>query len=95
VSQYQNCKNNLDFTEARDSEWQRHQLDHMQVCTSHQTDNHVSTPQLSFTGQMHFLQPNQQRQSTEGKSSTVAVTLIIRQCNTIFQRLTGAVNDEA
>ena len=46
--QYQNCKNNLDFTEARDSEWQWHQLDHMQVCTSHQTDNHVSTPQLSF-----------------------------------------------
>jgi len=23
---------NLDFTEARDSEWQRHQLGHMQVC---------------------------------------------------------------
>ena len=56
----------------------------------------MSAPHNSvFTGQMHFLQPNQQRQSTEGKSSTVAVTLIIRQCNTIFQRLTGAVNDEA
>ena len=25
---------NLDFTEARDSEWQWHQLDRMQVCTS-------------------------------------------------------------
>jgi len=24
---------NLDFTEARDSEWQWHQLGHMQVCT--------------------------------------------------------------
>ena len=28
----------LDFTEARDSEWQWHQLGHMQVCTSLQTD---------------------------------------------------------
>jgi len=27
-------KANLDFTEARDSEWQWHQLGHMQVCTS-------------------------------------------------------------
>jgi len=25
-------KTNLDFTEARDSEWQWHQLGHMQVC---------------------------------------------------------------
>jgi len=28
VSQYQKDKTNLDFTEARDSEWQRHQLGH-------------------------------------------------------------------
>jgi len=48
VSQYQKGKTNLDFTEARDSEWQWHQLDHMQVCTSIQTDNHASTPPLSF-----------------------------------------------
>ena len=39
---------NLDFTEARDSEWQWHPLGHMQVCTSLQTDNHTSTPPLSF-----------------------------------------------
>jgi len=26
-------KTNLDFTEARDSEWQWHQLGHMQVCS--------------------------------------------------------------
>jgi len=38
----------VDFTEARDSEWQWHQLSHMQVCTSLQTDNHASTPPLSF-----------------------------------------------
>ena len=30
-------KNNLDFTGARDSEWQWHQLGHMQVCTSLQS----------------------------------------------------------
>jgi len=47
VSQYQKGKTNLDFTEARDSEWQWHQLGHMQVCTLLQTDNHVSTPPLS------------------------------------------------
>ena len=41
-------KTNLDFTEARDSEWQWHQLGHMQVCTLLQTDNHASTPPLSF-----------------------------------------------
>jgi len=48
VSQYQKGKTNLDFTEARDNEWQWHQLGHMQVCTLHQTDNHTSTPPLSF-----------------------------------------------
>jgi len=49
VSRYQKGKTNLDFTEARDSEWQ---------C------QHLTTQ--FFTGRMPFLQPNQQRQSTEG-----------------------------
>ena len=69
VSRYQKGKTNLDFTEARDSEWQWHQLDHVQVCTSLQTDNHASTSPVTtqfFTGRMPFLSPNQQRQSTEG-----------------------------
>jgi len=48
VSRYQKGKTNPDFTEARDSEWHWHQLGHMQVCTSLQTDNHASTPPLSF-----------------------------------------------
>ena len=48
VNRYQKGKTNLDFTEARASEWQWHQLGHMQVCTSLQTDNHASTPPLSF-----------------------------------------------
>ena len=48
MGRYQKGKTNLDFTEARDSEWQWHQLGSMQVCTSLQTDNHASTPPLSF-----------------------------------------------
>ena len=48
VSRYQKGKTNLDFTGARDSEWQWHQLGHMQVCTSLQLDNHASTPPLGF-----------------------------------------------
>ena len=68
VSLYQKGKTNLDFTGARDSEWQWHQLGHPQVCTSLQRDNHTSTPPLSFsfTVWMPFLPPNQQCQSTEG-----------------------------
>jgi len=46
VSRYKKGKTNLDSTEARDSEWQWHQLGHMQVCTLLQTDNHTSTPPL-------------------------------------------------
>ena len=48
VSRYQKGKINLDFTGARDTEWQWHQLGYMQVCISLQTDNHSSTPPLSF-----------------------------------------------
>jgi len=48
VSLYQKGKVKLDFTEARDSVWQWHQMGHMQVCTSLQTDNHVSTPTTQF-----------------------------------------------
>jgi len=48
MSQYQKSKTNLDFTEARDSERQWHQLVHMQVCTSLQTDKHANTTPVSF-----------------------------------------------
>jgi len=61
VSRYQKGKTNLDFTEARDSQWQWHQPGRIQVCTSLL----ASTPPLSFL--QPFLLPNQQRQSTEGK----------------------------
>jgi len=78
VSRNQKGKTNLDFTEARDSEWQWHQLGHMQVCTSLQTDNHASTPPLSFfTGRMPFLPLNQQCQSTEGNGDSEQQTEMV------------------
>jgi len=82
VSQYQIGITNLDLTEARDSEWQWHQLGHMQACTLLQTDNHASIPPLSFfTGWMPFLPPNQQRQCTEGLfvSTLMSIAVLVQQ----------------
>jgi len=50
---------------------QWHQLGRIQVCTLFQTDNHASTPPLSFlqAGRPSNQQPsNQQRQSTDGSN---------------------------
>jgi len=41
-------KTDLDLLKQEISEWQWYQLGHMQICTSSQTDNHASTPPLSF-----------------------------------------------
>jgi len=79
----QKGKTNLDFTEARDSEWQWHLLGRMQVCTSLQSGNHASTPPLSFfTGRMPFLPPNQQRLSTEGNLCNKSKTTLTRSQDT-------------
>jgi len=60
----------VDSIEARDSEWQWHQLGHMQVYTSLQTDNHTSTPLLSFfTGRMPFLTPNHSVKALKSKNT--------------------------
>jgi len=48
VGRYQKGKTNLDFTEARDSEWQWHQLGHMQACTSLQTNKPFQHPTTLF-----------------------------------------------
>jgi len=48
MSRYQKGQTNPNFTEERDSEWQWHQLDHMQVCTLLQTDNHNQHPTTEF-----------------------------------------------
>ena len=52
----------LKLTEARDSEWQWHQLGHMQAFTSLQTGNHASTPPLSSS--QAGCPSNKHRQST-------------------------------
>jgi len=46
VSGYKKGKTSLDFTEARDSERQWHQLGHIQVCNSLQTGNYANIPSL-------------------------------------------------
>jgi len=51
------------------SEWQWHQLGHMQICTLTQTRLHLHPTTQLFTGWMPFLPPNQQHQSTECKLS--------------------------
>jgi len=48
VGRYQKGKTNLDFTEARDSEWQWHQLGHNYASLHLAPNNHGSTPPLSF-----------------------------------------------
>ena len=79
MGRYQKGKTNLDFTEARDSEWQCHQLGHMQ---SAPCSRHITTPaphhSVFFTGRMPFLPPNQQRQSTEGQSKVDILRVIAK-----------------
>jgi len=48
---------------------QWHQLDHMQtICILLHTNNHTNTSSFNFYRPVLFLMPNQQCQSTEGKS---------------------------
>ena len=62
MSRYQKSKTNLDFTEARDSEWQWHQPCSRQTTTPVGGRPHHSV----FTGRVPFLPPSQQSESTEG-----------------------------
>jgi len=60
-------KTNLDFSEARDSEWA--------ICKSAPRSRQITTPaphHSVFTDRMPFLPPNQQRQSTEGTLRTMS-----------------------
>ena len=57
----------LGFTGARDSEWQWHQLGHVQICTLIQSQPSQHPTTEFFTGWIPFLLPNKQRQSNEGK----------------------------
>ena len=74
MSRYQKGKTNLDFTEARDSEWQWHRLGHIQVYISLQTDNHASTPLFSVSALYTLTQNNRpvrQRQAIRYSLSVV------------------------
>jgi len=57
LSRYQKGRTNLEFTEARDSEWQWHQLGHMQVCTLIQTDNHSDHSRVEIPKLDHLSLP--------------------------------------
>ena len=84
VNWYQKGRTSLDLNDTRDDGvlgWQWHQLDHMQtICTLLQSDNHTNTSSLNFTGQMLFLTPNQQCQSTEGRFLHYRVNYCYSQC---------------
>ena len=77
VSRYQKGKPDLDFTEASDSEWQWHQMGHMQVCTSPSLITTPAPHHSFFTDWVPFLPPNQQRQSTEGIPQSYHRTVLV------------------
>jgi len=84
VSRYQKGKTNLDFSEAKDSEWQWHQLISWAICKSASCSRLTTTPaphHSVFTGCMPFLPPNQQCQSTEGLAlSQYSVCVLYFHC---------------
>jgi len=71
VSRYQKGKTNLD-TEARDSEWQWHHMDRMQVYTSLQTDSHPipTTQSLYRPDTLLAAQPTASKQKLEQRRQT-------------------------
>ena len=71
VSRYQKGKTNLDFSKARDSKWQWHQLGYMRLHLAPDRQPHQHPTTLFFTGRIPFLPPNQQCQSTERKLYTI------------------------
>jgi len=86
VSWYQKGKTNLDFTEARESEWQWHPQGHMQViCTQLQTDNHASTPPLSFLqAGCPSCRPTNSVKALKASVAVFSMTLIIRKQASAF-----------
>jgi len=72
VGRYQKGKTNLDFTEARDNEWQWHQLG--AICKSAPHSRQITMPAPHHSVFMPFLPLNQQRQSTEGSNKAIFTT---------------------
>jgi len=93
VGRYQKDKTNLDFTEARDSEWQWHQLGYMQVCTSLQADNHASTPPLSFfTGRMPSCHPTNSVKALNAYKDTQLTKTCTISDNSLMEQLVSKSN---
>jgi len=76
VSRYQKGKTNLDFTEARDSEWQWHLLGHMQVSTSLQTDNHHPTAQFFLQAGCPSCRPTNSVKALKAMSPYLALYIV-------------------
>jgi len=81
------CDTNLDLLE-QETEWQWHQLGHMQICTLTQIHKHASIPPLSFLQVgCPFCSPTNSVKSTEWVS-TYGVFLEICQCKNYKKWLT-------
>jgi len=76
VSWYQKGKTNLDFTEARDSEWQR---GHMQVCTSLQTDT-TRAPHCSVFYRPDALPATQPTATKHWRQMPITTWAVIKFC---------------
>ena len=86
VSWYQRGKTNLDFTEARDSEWQWHQWGHMQVCNSLQTDNHASVSVFYTPDAFPAAQPTASKHWRQLRLQGRQTVLSNEGCNKTFKR---------
>ena len=78
----------MDFTKARASVWQWHQLGHMQVCTLLQTDNHASTAPLSFFNRLDALPDAQPRASKWFQIREKMLKFLMHTVCTSYQYLT-------
>ena len=80
----------LDFAEAEMIGWQWYQLNHMQIiCTLLQKIMMPAPHRSVFTGQMLFLLPKQQCQSTEGNTEgTIHTQTHTQTFNGLFSRTT-------
>jgi len=80
VSQHQNGKPVRILLKQEMMGWHRHQLDHMQIIKPRPSQITTPVPHHSvFTGQMPFLLPNQQHQSTEGWSKYLSIGVYMFQ----------------
>ena len=76
VGRYQNYKPLGILLKQLMTGWQWHQLDHMQImCTSLQITMPTPHHSIFFTGQLLFLPPNEQHQSTQGNKVVILVSV--------------------